>query len=338
MLWTIAYMINQRYYFLLIVLVGMVLGATVLQVLSAFRFLLHRPDDNNELELPLTRKRAPGLFDLVDNIAAERALRAPDEIRVAADSLAHVYEGNGGKKVLVVGAIPIASFSQEALAGVLAHELGHFTAGDTRLSRHGFKPGVVMACLDWQFSGHAASNLNPAVWLIRAYHLLFNFVWAVHSRECEYAADRHEVALVGKKTAAAALIHVIVTEQLPWCRLSNVAKSYAATNQRIEKIFTEQAARAKSTEDWEWEDALRKALKAKQGLFDSHPALRDRLKAMGISAKKALALATDMSGPPATELFADWASIEKELTVCLMHVVTAIQAAKMEMAQIFRAS
>src|SRR5262249_31294119 len=118
-----------------------------------------------------------------------------------------------------------AAFSQETLAGVVAHELAHFTAGDTRLSRRAARRMLVMALLEHRFRVQRGTHFNPLVWLIRLYHLLFEMVWAAQSRAQEFAADRHQVQHAGKKAAAAALLFVTVTERLPWVRLSNIAKS-----------------------------------------------------------------------------------------------------------------
>jgi Zn-dependent protease with chaperone function len=310
-------------------------GATLLQVLAAVRAAQGGSSPESGLEIRVSLGSAPGLFQLTGQIAAERKLRTPDEIRISADSVAHVYEDDHGREVLVIGAMVIAAFTREALAGVIAHELAHFAAGDTRRSRRGFKRLVVMAYLDDYFASRWATNINPIVWLIRAYHLGYRLLWAWQSRQQEFAADRQDVTVAGKEVAAAALIHITVMERLPWVRLSSVAQSYVASNMPIEQLFAEQAARARSVESFEWEDALGKELKKKQGRFDSHPCLRDRLKAIDISPKKALKLALRASGPPATALFADWRILERELTVRLVHLVQQIQAAKMEMAQIF---
>jgi Zn-dependent protease with chaperone function len=331
----VASMLSNGFFRPLAYLIGALFGLTLIQVLGAARALAQQPPPDTFLEINLPRNLAPGLHQLVGQIAFERKLRTPDEIRVSADTVAHVYEDNRGKDILVIGAMAVATFSQEALAGVIAHELAHFAAGDVRLSRKGFRRALVMAYLDWYFSARPATFLNPVVWLVRAYHYGYQLVWALHSRQQEFAADQHDVALVGKETAAAALIHLAVTERLPWVRLSTIAKSYVASNQPIEQIFSEQAARANAVDGYEWHDALRKELDRKQGRFDSHPSLRQRLKAMGVSPKKALKLAMDLSGTPVTALFSDWRSIERELTSRLIDLVRIDYAARMEMAQIF---
>jgi hypothetical protein len=67
----------------------------------------------------------------------------------------------------------------------------------------------------------------------------------------------------------------------------------------------------------------------------SHPCLRDRLKAMGVSTKQAIHLITQkQESPPARTLFPNWKKLEKRLTANLMDVYRDEYLAKREMAQI----
>jgi Zn-dependent protease with chaperone function len=286
------------------------------------------------MELRLPRRQLRELIELVEDVARQRGLQPPAEIRLGADTVAHVYEDRPGHAILVIGGVAVAAFPQQALAGIIAHELAHFTFGDTRISRRGSRRALAMALLEYKFSERRISYLNPLVWLTLLYHLFYRLAWAAHSRAREYAADQHEVQLVGKHVGAAALIHATVTEYLPWARLSAIIESCLATNQPLERVFAEQARLARETSKDDWQEACRKALKQKAGLFDSHPGLKDRLAAMGVSWRKALQLALDQSGPPARDLFADWDVIERELTERLVAPFREYYLAKMEVAQI----
>ena len=70
--------------------------------------------------------------------------------------------------------------------------------------------------------------------------------------------------------------------------------------------------------------------------FDSHPALRDRLKAMGVPPRKALKLALDQAGPPARDLVPSWPAIERKLTERLIALYRESHLIKQEMGQILR--
>lgn len=309
---------------------------TLLQILWALRVLFVKIRDHvDDMELRVQREMAPDLYAWVEDIAAGRGLPAPDEIRVAADTVAHVYERVNGRQVLVFGAIAVRALPQPVLAGVVAHELGHLAAGDTSLGRAALRRHLVMGNLEaafyldrdallqpgrrgglnvWQGARHASALLNPAVWAIRLYHLLYALAHAAHSRQKEYAADREEVGQAGADAAAQALILLTVAESMPWSRLSSLAESWVAINEPAQKLFEEQARAARSLGPGEWQEAIRKELKRPTGAFDSHPGLKDRLAALGLSPKQAARMTPELSGPPSHLLFGPlWGKLERQL-------------------------
>jgi Zn-dependent protease with chaperone function len=297
-----------------------------------FALLYRRPKDQMELELP--REFMKGLYDLVGKVAREWDLPAPHDIRLSADSAAHVYQDNYGDRILVLGGVVVAAFPRAALAGVVAHELAHFKAGDTRLSRAAAKRGLLMALFEFQFRRQLISYINPLVWFLFLYHLLFRLLYAAHSRGEEYAADAYSVDQAGKENAAASLIYLSATEKLPWAKLGNVIDSIVRSGEPIQRVFAEQAERARLTTPDEWQTALKKALKEPTGVFDSHPCLKARLEAMGVSSKKALKLALDQAGAPVSTLIPQWERIEEQLSNKLLGPYREYYLAKMEAAQI----
>src|SRR5207249_4209929 len=116
----------------------------------------------------------------------------------------------------------------------------------------------VIGMLEQRFYRHRGTHFNPLIWLIRLYHVLFQLAWAAQSRQQEFAADRHQVHEAGKETAATSLLVAMVSERLPWVRLSSIAKSHVAANEPIEQIFAEHWRRVQSIPADEWQDACRK--------------------------------------------------------------------------------
>ena len=104
----------------------------------------------------------------------------------------------------------------------------------------------------------------------------------------------------------------------------------------MDKIFAEQHRLAKAVTPVEWEEALRKELKERTTLFDSHPCLKERLAALGVSPRKALQAALDQAGPQALALLPQWEKLEKELTCRLMIAYREQHFAKMELWQMIR--
>ncbi len=303
-------------------------------VFWTFILVLTHRREKDPMELRVPRKHLQGLYDLVDEVARRGRMEPPAEIRLGADTVAHIYEDDAGRPILVFGGLALATFTRDALAGIIAHELAHYDAGDTGLSRRGARRALVMAVLDAWFDEHPDSSFNPLIWLVRLYHVLYRLSWAALSRQQEYAADALAAELVGEEILAASLIHLDVTERLPWSRLSSIVEASVEMNQPMREIFAEQVRRARATTFYDWQEALQKELKKKTGRLDSHPALKSRLAALGVSPKKALKLALDQAGEPVRELIPAWEAIEAELTERLIAPYREYYLAKREAAQI----
>src|SRR5438132_228098 len=183
--------------------IGIPFAGMVLDVVLALPALFERGAERDAFEFQVPPSWMKPLYALVQRVACQRGLEPPDDIRLHANTVAHVYEDTKGQRILVVGGAAMAAFSQDALAGIIAHELGHFAGGDTRLSRVAMKWHGVMAHLEARLHARRWSWLNPLAWMIRGYHLLYAIAWAADARRREYAADRHEVNQAGKEVAAA---------------------------------------------------------------------------------------------------------------------------------------
>jgi Zn-dependent protease with chaperone function len=328
-------LVKMWFIFIPVMFFMILLAIPFVQIPWACRCLFWRlPEDPQELRLPRGEMR--GLLDFVDEVAGERELPAPDRVRLHAESVAHVYVNGKGERVLVLGGLALRCLSREALAGVVAHELGHFEAGDTEFSRRCHRRRLLMQVLESQLVFVIRQTrpvnlgfvmvemhllfwffmnlLNPVPWLVVAYHRVFELIHMSHSRQQEFSADRFAVEQSGKEAVASILILMSVIEHLPWASISTIAEWHLATNTPIDRIFSEQAARAGRIEPREWERACRKALAVRTGWYDSHPCLKERLAAIGVSSKKALEIQPDRAGPPATALIDNWKALESRMT------------------------
>jgi Zn-dependent protease with chaperone function len=310
------------------------LGLPWVQFVLSCRWLIGlRPPDHG-LRLPYELLQP--LYRFVAGLAREQRLPMPDEIRLASDTVAAALEDEAGRDVLLIGGIAVAALAQPALAGIIAHELAHFAGGDTRVSRRAWRRELTMGLLEAHLAEQPWGFLNPLTWAVHGYHALYRLAYFADSRRMEYAADRETVALVGKKTAAAALIHIYVLERLPGARLDHVLQSFVETNQPLDRAFAEQVRRLRATDDHDWESSCRRCLAKRTGAFDSHPSLRDRLKAIGASPRNAVTWARHqaLDGPPAAELIPGWPAIEKVFTGQLVAAAREVFLHKREMAQI----
>ncbi len=172
---------------------GGLLILTSLHIVFGLFALFQRVEEEDEFEIELPDKWQPGLAKLVDQVATERELDPPDVIRLHALSLAHVYMDSEGQSILCIGGTLIAVLPQRALAGIIAHELSHLTAGDIKRSRRAGHWHKVMANLEMRFLTHGYAVWSPLVWLVRLYHLVYFRLFFASQRREEFLADSYYV-------------------------------------------------------------------------------------------------------------------------------------------------
>ena len=302
-------------------IVGAFLILTALHVLWGLTALLWKVDDKDPFEIELPDQWQEGLLDLVRKVADEQKLPMPDAIRLHALSVAHVYQDRKGRSILALGGMAVVALPRRAVAGIIAHELGHCHAGDTALSRLAFRWHLVIGKLESRYVGRSLHSFNPLTWVLRIYHWTYIAVWFANLRRAELAADQHEIEMVGRKHAAATLVLVHVLGTIKGTDLASVAESYVQANERLDQIFAEQIRRIRAATKSVWQDALTKELRKTTNWLDSHPCLKERLDSIGVPPKKALKLAMDLSGTPATAMFVNWPLVEKFLTRKIVDIV-----------------
>lgn len=306
------------------IILGSFLILTALHIVIGLFALFQRVNTEDAFEIELPSKGQKGLEKLVERVATERDLDSPDIIRLHAQSMAHIYEDRDRNTVLVIGGTLIAMLPQQALAGVIAHELTHCTAGDIKRSRIASHWHRVMLNLENRFLVHRWAMWNPFVWLIRLYHHVYFRLFFASKRRAEFLADSYYVDQVGEEAAATTLVLLSVLDNMPWANLENMAESMSKANYRVDHFFEEQVRRLRSASTSDWENALRKALQEEPEWYLTHPVLKERLKPLGVKAKSVLPLAMNMTGEPSTALFANWSAVEQHLSKRLLSIARVL--------------
>jgi Zn-dependent protease with chaperone function len=102
--------------------------------------MLRTPKGEDPPGVPVTDAAEPRLWALVRELAAAAGTRAPDRILLTGEVNASVSEQPRllgllpGPRHLTLGVPLLMGLTEAQLRSVLAHEFGHFTGGDTRLS------------------------------------------------------------------------------------------------------------------------------------------------------------------------------------------------------------
>ncbi|MBK8212645.1 MAG: M48 family metalloprotease [Myxococcales bacterium] len=186
-----------------IALASLVFGARTL-----FR---SRPPVTVERCVSLPREEAEELYRTVDMLAASIGAPSVHEILIFPDARASIMStggvlGIGEKRALELGYVALRGLRQGELMTIVAHELGHFAAGDLSLFRFvwSLHDALVHAILAAERARprrfYGVFRLAPAI--VGAMHMAYGklALRASHAvlRARELAADRQAVAHVGR--------------------------------------------------------------------------------------------------------------------------------------------
>lgn len=238
----------------------------------------------------ITREEAPDLFAQLDDMRAR--MKGPrfhhvlltDELNAAV--VQHPRLGLFGweENYLVLGLPLLQVMDRDEAVAVVAHEYGHLAGQHGRFGAFIYRlrgawsrmQDISESWTDW------GSRLVAR--MFRWYAPWFNAYSFVLARKNEYEADRSSVDLVGLQHAASALMRVNIAAQFEG------AHFWPSINRRVRHEPMPPAQRSAA-----WLQAWREELQpAQQAEFlasslqritdhaDTHPALADRLRAMGV--------------------------------------------------------
>lgn len=263
---------------------AIVVGAFLWMILKALWVKVGLPRGHE-----VTRSQAPALFGMIDDLRHQ--LDAPHfhHVLVTDDFNAGVVQqprlGIFGwpRNYLLIGLPLMKALSVEQFKAVLAHEFGHLARGHGRVSnwiyRQRLRWSRLMATLDATKS-RGSFLFRPFLDRFAPYFNAYSFPLA---RANEYEADAASARLTSPKAAAEALTSVNVigsylSEQY-WPQIHKMADDipqpgfapFSSFNERMVADFDTATAQS-------WLD---QAMARKTSLADTHPALSDRLKAIG---------------------------------------------------------
>jgi Zn-dependent protease with chaperone function len=312
--------------------------AGVVAVLFMLKPLLARPPKPPET-LKLEREGQPLLFDFVEHLTRAVGAPMPREIRVDCEVNASAGFRRGfasffgSDLALTIGLPLVSGFTLRQLAGVLAHEFGHFAQGGamrlTYLIRsiNAWFARVVYERDQWderldqlaRESEHWAAMLILAltrgtIWVSRrVLWLLMNLGHVISCfmlRQMEYDADRYEARIAGSdafETTAERLIELAVGNQSAMQQLQQAWTDGhlgddlpALVSKRTGSIPPETLQKIRSS-----------SMEEKTSLFATHPADRDRV----ASARGENAPGIFRFEGPATALFSDFAELSRRATL-----------------------
>ena len=293
----------------LIVLSKSAVAVKLVIVIAAFLWVVLRalwvklpPPEGMELDA----KDSPELFAMID--ALRRELGAPhfhhvlltDDFNAAVVQSPRLGIFGWQRNYLLIGLPLMKGLTAEQFKAVLAHEFGHLAKGHGRVSNWIYRQRVrwsrLMSVLE-ESESSGRFLFRPFLNWFAPYFNAYSFPLA---RANEYEADATAVRLTSAAAAAAALTNVNVVgaylAERYWPQIHKQADDlpqpgfapFSAMGQHVVSEVDERSARR-------WLD---RALEAETTLADTHPALSERLKAIGEAPK----LAPPAAGEAADQL------------------------------------
>lgn len=255
-------------------------------------------------DLPLDPSKEPLLFAFVDGICQTVGSRTPTRIEVDCEINASARRVGGPLAVfnkdlvLTIGLPLIGGLTLRQFAGVLAHEFGHFSqntgmrvslmvraishwfarvvytrdAWDDRITIWSMKGGAGAKLCQWIFMGFVFAY-RGILWLfMRAGNALSGFL----TRQMEFDADRYEARMSGGESfeSTARRLHVLgAAYQGAYADLRNSWRDGSLVDNWPKLIVANVAQIPKDILEKIDEQVTEKTT----GIFDTHPADRDRI-------------------------------------------------------------
>jgi Zn-dependent protease with chaperone function len=310
-------------------LVAMLGIGAVVSVWAIVRSLFVRVSDEDPGDA-VSPADAPGLWQLVRDVAAEVGTRPVDEIWLTPGTEVAVYERGGlrarlrdsARRALILGAGVLDGFDQNALRAVLAHEYGHFSHRDTaggdvalRVRRGMFRFVVALAQ-----SGYAVW-WNLAFQFVRLYDLLYRRISHGAIRLQEVLADRVAIQRYGLDAFRDGLTHVI-RRSIEFDAIANREFSAAAEAERPIANIYELDLPDDPQYRAEIQQLIDRALSAETTADDTHPSPKDRFR-LG---ERIHGAASPASRGAAWQLFGDAAAIKTRLHDAILLRISASRA------------
>lgn len=296
--------LHRVHFIVLIASVGA--GATILRALIPERTPWRDPGPR------ITAAQHPRLFERIARIAGQMGVAMPTEVYLIPQMNAFVTErggflGFGARRVMAIGVPMLAIENVSQLDATLAHELGHYAGGETRLSGviYATRRAMVATLVHLEARGSGLLQ-KPFGAMLAAYMRITQAI----SRQQELVADSWSVRLAGREahvtglgleqTHGLALEVFVQTEVEPLHRAgrapANVFEGY--------RRFAASPAFARVS------SALERVGSEPADPYDSHPTLAERI-AFAATVESA---PVPMDTTPASTLLDDAAAVEAQLS------------------------
>ncbi|MDZ7865528.1 M48 family metallopeptidase [Acidovorax sp.] len=291
----------QKYSPKLIIFVGI---AVAIGVLMAIKSIFTRVQLNNRVDgEPVTEADAPVLWKRIRHMAERLKTEPPRHIVAGIDANFFVTEAPlavGGKaltgRTLFVSIPLLRLLDQQEADAVLGHELAHLRGGDTRRSA---MLGPKIAQYDHYRHAMRTGGLSAVVSpLLDLYRMVFEIALARESREREFKADRIAAKLISPNAIAQSLVKIAAYAQYR----SRIEHELFGQNRRHDAALGIASYVAQGLPPYAASPDFLSEMKSANvpHPFDSHPAMTERMRAVGVNLPESAYGAIVVRPPAAT--------------------------------------
>jgi len=239
----------------------------------------------------VTRKTAPALFKVLDKM--QKKLNGPvfhrvvinDEFNAAISQVPRFGLFGGYQNHLVLGLPFLYGSTTEEMLATIAHEYGHVAGNHGKLGSWVYRQRITFGAIHAHAQAHETDNWFSSIMSIVLDYAApyFNAYTFVLSRQDEYEADNTATELIGAKANISGLIRGDLLGQ--WIHEEFWPKVYKQARTSATPLFQPyQAMRLafhSNMDVWATEEKLQKLWRVPSDLSDTHPALSDRVLAIG---------------------------------------------------------
>ncbi len=303
-----------------LVLVVMLIGSLIAigrSIFSRVKDILPRRE--------LSRLDAPELWALVEQVARKLEVTPVETIQLVPDTMIGVTEkGSILKKVrgtgtrrLLLGMGGLAELTQGQLAGILAHEYGHFSNRDTAGGNLAHQVYASLNNMAVRLIKSGSARFYNPVWLfILSYQRIFLRVTLGASRLQEILADRYAAVAYGSDNFIQGLKNYI-HQSIAFPLLADSELKIAFETKRSVINLYDLPMRTDLAEalDLKFEEALAR----KTSKYDSHPAPQERIRLV-----EALNIPNSPvyeNSRPALDLFPNPEQLQREMTAEITRLI-----------------
>ena len=259
----------------------------IISLLSALRVNMGKPEG-----IEISPEDAPNLFSMINDVRASADGPAVDRVFISGDINACITQPQKPFKFwkfenhLTLGLPLLNLLTPEETKAVIAHEFGHFCAGDGKLGNWLYRAGVVIERLEDKYEEEGASLPEiPLAFFVSHFGERFLDRIFPLMREQEYAADAMSAHITSPTSLASALLRLqiganymaktywpSVSKQMLHSQIPNVSPIKDSAQTLVNLNDLQEIPR--------W---LNAGLLQENDYEDTHPRLSDRLFALNVS-------------------------------------------------------